>query len=99
MNYYLPIYTLFGVGAIYIFLHQTRKKPPKSIDTSHWNIKDWRLQVLLSIIILENPNILKNVNKDSDAFKYFVEIRKNLNDDIKRKEMLDELINKNLLTK
>jgi hypothetical protein len=99
MNYSLPLVTLCGVGVLYIFLSHTKTQKPKPVDTSNWTIKEWRLQVLLSIMILENPTILKNVNKESNTFKYFVEIRKNLNDDIKRKEIIKELINKNLLIK
>lgn len=99
MNYSLPLVTLCGIGVLYIFLSKVKTQKPKPVDTSTWTINDWRLQVLLSIMILENPTILKNVNKDSNTFKYFVEIRKNLNDDIKLQEIIKELINKNLLIK
>lgn len=98
MNY-LPLYTLCGVGIIYLFLHKTKKPKPKLVDTSKWTIKDWRLQMILSVIILENPSILKSVNKESDAFKYFIEIRKNLHDDNKHKAITDELTTNNLLIK
>lgn len=99
MNNYIPIYTLFGVGILYWVCKQTIKPIIKPVDTSNWTIKDWRLQVLLSVLILENPNILKTVNKESEAFKYFIEIRKYLNDNDKRQVLLEELANNNLLLK
>lgn len=97
MNYYIPFYTICGIGILYLFVNQTKPQKPKLVDTSKWLVNDWRLQVILSIMILENPTILKNVNKESDAFKYFVEIRKHLIDNKQRKLLLEELTNKNLL--
>lgn len=98
-NYLIPFYTFCGIGLCYLFFNRKRKPKPKLVDTSKWTIKDWQLETILSVLILENPNILKNVNKDTDAFKYFIEIRKKLHDDAKRKEILQELVNQNLLIK
>jgi len=97
--YYLSIYTICGVGIFYFFTKKRTKVKPKLVDTSNWTIQDWKLYGILSIMILENPTMLKNVNKDSDAFKYFVEVRKHLNDKEKRKVILEELTDNNLLLK
>lgn len=98
-NYLIPLYTFCGLGLCYVFFTRKKKPKPKLVDTSKWTIKDWQLETILSVLILENPNILKNVNKDTDAFKYFIEIRKNLHDENKRKEILQELVSQNLLIK
>jgi hypothetical protein len=90
---------LCGVGIIYVIYNKGKKPKPKPIDTSKWTIRDWQLEIMLSVLILENPTILKIVNKETDAFKYLIEIRKNLQDDKKRQTILDELINHRLLLK
>ena len=99
MNNYIPIYTIATLGICYWLFKKTSKPVVKEVDTSNWTIKDWRLQVLLSILILENPSILKKVNKESESFKYFVEVRKHLNNDEKGQSILEELAANNLLLK
>ena len=96
MNYYYLPFTFCGIGIMYMILK--KRNILQLVDTSKWTSKEWRLQHILAIMILENPAILKRVNKNSDAFNYFVEVRKMLNNKIMYKELIDELINKKLLT-
>lgn len=97
MNYYYLPFTFCGIGIIYMILQKRRQL--QLVDTSIWTLKEWRLQHILVIMILENPSILKRVNKHSDAFKYFVEIRGMLNDKKIYKQLIEELINNKLLLK
>ena len=95
MNYYYLPFTFCSIGIVYMILQKRRQL--QLVNTSKWTLKEWRLQHILAIMILENPSILKRVNKHSDAFKYFVEIRQMLNDKTIHKQFIEELINKKLL--
>lgn len=97
MNYYYLPFTFCGIGIIYMILK--KRTLLQLVDTSKWNSKEWRLQHILAIMILENPSILKRVNKNSDAFKYFIEVRNMLNNKKIHKQIIEELINKKLLNK
>jgi hypothetical protein len=97
MNYYYLPFTFCGIGIAYMILQKKRRL--QLVDTSKWTVKEWRLYNILVIMILENPSILKRVNKNSDSFKYFVEIRQMLNNKKIYKQFIEELINNKLLLK